>query len=123
MARRGRATDVFMDRIPRGPVPREASVPRTLRLPTPDETQRGIVIAWAPANFGVYRAVIERMQPHERFRIETQFGAYEMSAGEFEATFPGILRSASYQTGSPRQHGRCVYVVGPPPADAKQFKV
>jgi hypothetical protein len=80
------------------------------------------VIAWAPANFGIYRFVIDRLQPAERFRVETQFGNYEMSAAEFHGTFPGIVGSASYQTGSPAQHGHCVYVVGPPPAAAAQFK-
>jgi hypothetical protein len=123
MARRPRPTDVFMNRVPRRSLPSNASEPRSLRLPTPDEAKRGIVIAWAPANFGMYRAVIERLQPNERFRVETQFGPYEMSAQQFEQTFPNIVASPSYQTGSPRQHGACVYVVGPPPQEANQFKV
>ena len=123
MARRSKPTDVFMNRIPRGGVPSDASVPQTLRLPSPDEVKRGIVIAWAPANFGIYRSVIERLQPTERFRVETQFGAYEMSADDFHTTFPNIVASASYHSGSPRQHGKCVYVVGPPPAVAARFKV
>ena len=120
---RTRPTDAFMGRMPRNPVPKDATVPRTLRLPTPDEKSRSIVIAWAPANFAVYRAVIDRLQPNERFRMETQFGAYEMSAAEFQAAFESIVRSASYQTGPPSQHGRCYYVVGPPPRAASAFKV
>lgn len=122
IAVQAKPTDPFMNRIPRGGVPSDASVPRTLRLPSPDEATRGVVIAWAPANFGMYRSVIERLQPAERFRVETQFGAYEMSADEFHSTFPNIIDSASYQTGSPRQHGKCVYVVGPPPAASAKFK-
>jgi hypothetical protein len=70
----------------------------------------------------MYRSVIERLEPAERFRVETQFGAFEMSAAEFHSTFPNIVDSASFQTGSPRQHGKCVYVVGPPPAFAARFK-
>jgi hypothetical protein len=125
MARRRdpRPTDSFLDRIPAPGLPSNASVPQTLRLPSPGELRRGIVIAWKPANFGVYRAIIDRLQPAERFRMETQFGAFEMSAAEFATTFPNILASESYRTGSPRQHGHCVYVVGPPPATAMRFKV
>ena len=92
-------------------------------MPTPDEAGRGVVIAWAPADSGLYRFVIDRLQPQERFRIETQFGNYEMSAAEFHATFPEIVSSTSYQTGSPAQHGRCVSLLGRRPAAAARFKV
>ena len=123
MAPRPRPTDPFTNRVPRAGLPTNATIPRSLRMPTPEESRRGVVIAWAPANFGIYRFVIDRLQPQERFRVETQFGNYEMSAAEFDATFPRIVNSSSYQTGSPAQHGPCVYVVEPPPANAGQFKV
>lgn len=112
MAPRAKPTDQFMNRLPRPGVLPDCSVPRGLRLPTPDEAKRGM-----------YRAVIDRLQPNERFRVETQFGAYEMSAAQFASTFPNIVASASYREGSPRQHGKCVYVVGPPPDAARRFKV
>lgn len=123
MGVRRRPTDVFLDRVPRPGLPEDATVPRSLRLPTPEEGRRGIVIVWAPANFGIYRAIVDRLQPNERFRVETQFGPYEMSAAEFHESFPSIVRSASYRTGSPAQHGKCVYVVGPPPTAAAKYRV
>ena len=45
MAARSPATDAFLDRRPRAVLPKEAIVPLTLRVPTPDEASRGIVIA------------------------------------------------------------------------------
>jgi hypothetical protein len=112
-----------MDRIPAPGLPANATVPRTLRLPTPKENARALAIAWAPANFAVYRSVIDRLRPDERFRMETRFGAFELSASDFVRTFSNIVNSESYQTGSPGQHGHCVYVVGPPPKEAFRFKV
>ena len=76
-----------------------------------------------PANFAVYRAVIARLRPEERFRLETQFGASEMSRREFEDSFPGITASRSYRTGSDSMPNKCCYVVGPPPAASLAFLV
>lgn len=117
------ATDGFKDRLPSSDFSQTATFPRTLRAPTREETNRGIVIAYAPANFAVYRAVIERLQPTERFRMETQFGDYEMSRDEFEHAFPWIVETASYRTGSDSMPGRCYYVQGPPPNGADRFVV
>ena len=106
MVKRGNPSDSFRDRLPTSDVHPRATIPRTLRLPTPDEADRGIAIAYSTANFTVYRAVIDRLRPAERFRLETQFGAYEMSRREFEQAFAGIIASRSYRTGSdsmPRQ--------------------
>lgn len=122
MARSSSLVDSFLGRLPTGDVPRTATVPRTLRLPSPDERKRGIVIAYAPANFAVHRAVIERLQPAERFRMETQFGAFEMSRAEFEREFRHIAETPSYRTGSPSMWGRCYFVQGPPPVGADRFK-
>jgi hypothetical protein len=113
----------FRDRRPRAAHDHRATFPRTLRLPSPDEVSRGVVIAYATANFAVYRAVVERLAPAERFRMETQFGPFEMSRTEFETTFPWIVSSASYATGSPSMPGRCYYVQGPPPSDAWAYLV
>ena len=113
----------FASRPPRVVIDSRAVFPRTLRSPTPDEAKRGIVLAYAPANFAVYRAVIERLGAHERFRMETQFGPYEMSRAEFESSFPWILVTASYSTGSDSMPGKCYYVQGPPPIGADRFLV
>ncbi len=123
MARRSSPTDPFRDRVPASDVHPSATFPRTLRLPTPAETARGIAIAYSTANFTVYRAVVDRLRPGERFRVETQFGAYEIPRQGFETAFPGIVSSSSYRTGSDSMPNRCYYVVGPPPAAGQQFRV
>ena len=115
--------DAFRDRVPSASFSERATFPRSLRASTQAERQRGIVVAYAPANFAVYRAVIERMQPDERFRMETQHGAFEMSRAEFEREFAWILATDSYRTGSASMPGRCYYVQGPPPAGADRFRV
>lgn len=104
-------------------MPQTATVPRSLRLPSPDEAAAGIVIAYQTANFAVYRAVVDRLRAGERFRMETSFGAYEMSKVEFERAFPNIVASSSYSTGAPSMPGRCYHVVGPPPTVAAGFAV
>lgn len=114
-------TDIFTGRVPTSDFSKTATIPRSLRLPTPEEETRGIVIAYAPANFAVYRAVIERLQPAEQFRMETQFGVYEMSRADFERAFAWILETASYSIGSDSMPGRCYYVQGPPPRGSKTF--
>ena len=81
LRRENEAVATFLDRVPAGDVPTRATVPRTIREPTPDEHRRGVAIAYATANFAVYRAIVERLRPGERLRMETQFGAYEFSAG------------------------------------------
>lgn len=123
MARGGHPADAFRDRRPSTELDPRATFPISLRLPTPEEAARGIVIAYATANFTVYRAVIERLAPTERFRMETQLGVFEMSRREFETTFASIAATASYRTGSPSMPGRCYYVQGPPPAGASVFRV
>jgi hypothetical protein len=123
MSNRSHPADRFTDRVPTTDVHPSATFPRTLRLPTPDEARRGIVVAYAPANFTVYRAVVDRLQPDQRFRMETQFGVYEMSRRQFEETFPGITASRSYRTGSDSMPNKCYYVVGPPPAASVRFLV
>jgi hypothetical protein len=123
MARHGNASDLFRDRLPTSDVHPKATFPLTLRLPTPVEADRGIAIAYSTANFAVYRAVIDRLQPAERFRVETQFGTYEMSRQEFEHSFPGIVASRSYRTGSDSMPNKCYYVVGPPPVGSHRFLV
>jgi hypothetical protein len=114
-------TQAFSDRVPSSMLSRTATIPRTLRGPTVEEAKRGVVVAYAPANFAVYRWVIERLQPFERFRMETQHGVFEMSRSEFEAEFGWIVATASYATGSPSMPGRCYYVQGPPPPGAYRF--
>jgi hypothetical protein len=113
----------FRDRRPRGEVDPRATFPRTLRAPTLDESRRGVMIAYATANFAVYRALVERLAPAEQFRVETQFGPFELSRAEFERAFSSIVESASYSTGSPSMPGRCYFVQGPPPVAAWQFAV
>ena len=100
------STDGFKSRAPSSDFSATATFPRTLRLPTPEEMTRGLVVAYAPANFTVYRAVIERLRADDRFRMETQVGDYEMSRAEFEDTFWSIV-TASYRTGSDSMPGRC----------------
>jgi hypothetical protein len=115
------AIELFAARRPMLPLDGRATLPRTLRLPTEAERSRGVVVAYATANWTVYRAVIDRLGRNERFRMETQFGNFEMSRGEFERAFSRIVQTASYQTGSPSMPGRCYYVQGPPPQGAEQF--
>jgi hypothetical protein len=123
MTTRSHPTDSFRDRMPMSDVHPTATFPRSLRLPTPGEVARGIAIAYATANFTVYRGVVDRLRPAERFRVETQFGAYEMTRAQLEDAFPRIVASRSYRTGSDSMPNKCYYVVGPPPAAAAQFLV
>jgi len=116
-----RGIQAFRDRRPRNELDQRATFPRSLRMPTGEESRRGVVVAYATANFAVYRAVVERLAPAERFRLETQFGPFEISRAEFEREFAWITESASYATGSPSMPGRCYYVQGPPPAAAWAF--
>lgn len=121
MAHRVSPVDPFRDRVPSSNVDSRATFPRTLRLPSPDEAARGVAIAYAGANFCVYRAVVDRLRDGEGFRMETQFGDYEMSRWDLERTFPGIVASQSYREGPPSHPRSCYYVVGPPPANAATF--
>ena len=104
----------FMERHAPGVHP-VARFPRTMRAATPDESQRGVVVGYSTANWTVYRAVVERLGPNERFHMETQFGPFEMSRQELEESFPGVVHSESYRTGPPSQPNSCYYVQGPPP--------
>ena len=121
MPARYHPADPFRDRTPTTAIDARAAFPITLRMPNADEAARGIAIAYATANWTVYRAVIERLRPAERFRMETQFGVYEMSRAEFEREFASIVATASYSTGSPSMLGKCYYVQGPPPRGAERF--
>ena len=122
MGRNESGVDRFVDRVPRTAFSPRARLPRTLRLPTPEERAHGIAIAYASRNFCVYRALVERLRDGELFRMETQFGAFEMSRVQFEHFFPGIVASTSYRVGPPSDPESCYYVVGPPPGAAYQFR-
>jgi hypothetical protein len=123
MGLRRHPTDAFRDRTPSSEVDPRATFPNTLRLPAREEAARGVAIAYATTNFAVYRAIIERLGPTERFRMETQFGVFEISRREFETTFAAIAATPSYRTGAPSMPGRCYYVQGPPPAGSAVFLV
>ena len=123
MIRRSNPVDMFRDRYPTGDVAPSATFPRSLRLPTSGEAAQGIAIAYATANFTVYRAVIDRLRPAEAFRMETRAGVYVMTRSQFEEAFPGIAASSSYRTGSDSMPGRCYYVTGPPPPGADRFRL
>ena len=117
------AVAAFLDRRPRREVPARATVPKTIREATEEERRRGVAVAYATANFTVYRAIVDRLAPGERLRMETQFGVYEFSAADFYEAFPGIAASASFTTGAPSMLDKAYYVVGPPPAAGEAFRV
>jgi hypothetical protein len=100
-------------RMPRwGPGPR----PRSWRPPTAAEASRGVAVGYSAKNFTVYRSVIEGLGPTERFRMDTPGGSFELSRQDFEASFPNIARSPSFERGR--------YVIsGRPPAAADRFLV
>lgn len=118
-----RHLDQFKDRAPAAEIDPRATWPRGLRSPTSTEVARGVVVAYATANFAVYRSVVERLAPGERFRMETRFGAFEISRAEFDASFVSIAAAASYTTGSPSMPVRCYYVQSVPPAGASAYLV
>jgi hypothetical protein len=113
----------FKDRPAMSDVHPRARWPNSLRAPAPDEGAREVAIAYATANFTVYRALIDRLRDGERLRMETQFGSYEFSRASFHRSFPGIAASVSYRFGPPTAPNTCYYVIGPPPAAAEQFRV
>ncbi len=115
--------DEFRHRAPLAEIDPRATWPRGLRSPSSTEVARGVVIAYATANFAVYRSVVERLAPGERFRMETRLGTFEISRAEFDASFASIAATASYATGSPSMPGRCYYVQSVPPAGASAYLV
>lgn len=96
---------------------------RTLREPTDDERQRGVAVAYRTKRFSLYRAVVERLQPGEKVRMEFEPDVSEMTRREIEHAFPNIVASASYRTGTRGAPGRCMYVQAVPPPAATPFKV
>ena len=115
-------TNSVLDRpLPAG-LDRRAGVPRSWRPPTADETGRGIAIVYSNANPTFYRAVIERLEADENFRIETQHGAFEMSRAQFEAALPAVVRSDSYQRGTDAAPGAARYVTGRVPQSIERYR-
>ena len=109
------------------PLPAElddrAGVPRSHRAPTDDERARGVVVSYTNANPTFYRAVIERLQPGEKFRIETAQGTFEMTRDEFETALPAMARSASYRRGTDGAPGAARYVTARVPRTIDQYRV
>ena len=109
------------------PLPAElddrAGVPRSHRPPTDDERVRGVVVSYANANPTFYRALIDRLQPGEKFRIETAQGTFEMTRDEFETALPAMARSASYQHGTDGAPGAARYVTGRVPRAIDRYRV
>jgi hypothetical protein len=118
------ATLGFMDReVPSG-LDYRAGVPRTLRMPTDKERDRGVAIVYSVSNPTFYRAVIERLLPGENFRMETKaHGTYEMTRAEFETALPAMVRSDSYQRGTHSVPGAARYVTGRAPQSIAIYKV
>ncbi len=103
---------------------RDARLPDRMRDPTDEERARGVAVAYAVKNFTLYRAVVERLDPAESFRIETSKGTFEMTRGQVETTFPWITQTASYLTGPPSAPGTAYYTIsGAIPAGAEPFRV
>jgi hypothetical protein len=102
---------------------RRAGTPRTLRSPNAEELLRGVAIAYSNANLTFYRAVIERLLPGEKFRLETQHGTFEMTRDEFEGAVPAMVRTPSYQRGTAGAPGAARYVTGRVPRSIERFRV
>jgi hypothetical protein len=62
------------------------------------------------------REVIERLNPQDRFRVETPVGIFEMAKEDFYRVFPNVVQSKSYV-----QDGMYHYRVLP--KQAEQFRV
>lgn len=89
---------------------------------TPDQVERGVVMAYQTANPTFYRSVIERLQPGEKVRnVTTNHAWYEYTRESFERLLPRIAASPSYQRGSDTQPGKARYVTGRPPAEMKNM--
>jgi hypothetical protein len=118
------ATLGFIDRELPADLDSRAGVPRTHRAPTKAEQSRGVAVAYSTSNPTFYRAVIERLLPGEKFRMETKaYGTYEMTRDEFETALPAMVRSASYQRGTDSVPGAARYVTGRAPQSIAKFKV
>ncbi len=114
----------FMTRPLPPDVDHRARMPDSLREPTDEEARRGVAVVYRARYFTVYRGVVERLRPGERFRMETDFGTIEISREQFEAAFPKIVASRSYGAGPPSQPGSCWYTVtGRMPGQAQPFLV
>jgi hypothetical protein len=99
-------------------------MPITLRAPLPDEASRGVAIAYWESNFTVYRGVIDRLAPGERFRMERGESAFEMSAPEFWAAFHHIASTRSFLTGTTSMPHGCYYTISrESPLEAERFRV
>ncbi len=115
-----RVVQPVLDRTPSSDVHPQSRMPNTLRAPTPAEASRGVAIA----HFSVYRGIIARLRPGERFQMETRLGTYEMSARNFEGAFPNIIETPSYLTGTDSTPDGCYYSIPrTPPRQAAPLRV
>ena len=110
----GGSSDFLRRPLPLG-LDSRAVLPRQTRAPSPQEAARGVVCVYAVANPTFYRSIIDRLEPGERFRMESaQHGTYELTKDDFERELPGIATSRSYLQGPPSAPGTARYVQGRP---------
>jgi hypothetical protein len=90
---------------------------------TPSQTKRAVVYSFSAANPTFDRAIIERLAPSERIRMQTSnHGCFEMTRDEFEKELANIASSASYRTGPPAAPGTCRYTTGRVPPALEKFR-
>lgn len=116
--------EAFLSRTVRTDVHPLATIPAGLKAPSQVQAWRGVVIAYHVKQFAVYRAVIDRLAPGERFAVETIQGSFEMTADDFYNEFAHAAATPSYLTGTPSHPHACYYVwSGQPPEMATPFLV
>jgi hypothetical protein len=98
-------------------------VPRTWREPDTAEQVRGVAIVYKGINPTWYRSVIERLGPDEKFRMETQYGTFEISRSEFERWFSKMAKTPSYQRGTDGAPGASRYTTSHVTPTLEQFRV
>lgn len=110
-------------RLPADVHPR-ARLPGTPTAPTASQARRNVVIAYRRTDFAIYRTVVDRLAPGERFALNTAHGIFEMSAHDIENDLADIAATPSYREGTDSQPHACHYVrSGEPPVEAIPFLV
>jgi hypothetical protein len=118
----GTPTGGFLDRPhPAGLDPKASKPTKVLEEITEEQARRGVVFAYFNGNPTFYRSVIDRLQPGERVRNETNHGTFEYSRDEFLGELPEIANSDSYRVGPPSAPGSCRYTTGSPTPEMKRF--
>jgi hypothetical protein len=97
------------------PVGLPEAKPKVVRGATAATSTHGVV-SYSATRLLFKAAVIEALDPEQRFRVETPVGTFELTKADFYRVFRNVVQSASY-----RDHG--IYHYSTLPRKALEFRV